>query len=53
MCYVTSVLTFQSLWQWFVGACGGGHPAVGVTEAGRGHTVGGVLQEGVQQPETV
>ena len=46
-------LTFQSLWQWALLACGRCYPAVGVAEAGRRHTVGSVLEESVEQPETV
>lgn len=46
-------LTFQSLWQWALLACGRWYPAVGVAKAGRRHTVGSVLEEGIKQPETV
>lgn len=47
------LLTLQSLRQRALVARGCCHPAVGVAEAGRGHAVGGVLEEGVQEPETV
>lgn len=46
-------LTLQSLRQQALVARGCCHPAVGVAEAGRGHAVRGVLEEGVQEPETI
>lgn len=46
-------LTFQSLGQWPLCTCRRRHSAVGEAEAGRSHTVRSILQQSIQQPETV
>ena len=47
------MLTFQSLWQWVVCALRGRYSAVGVDQTRRSHAIRCVLQQRIQQPETI